>query len=480
MCFIERGVEACPWQWAPTALWEADMLHTPRILHAVLRTSCRPVTGVVVLALLLVGHATWADDQPGARAVRLLKTIPIPGTTVNMTNGKLYSFDISFVNPSTQTYYLADRSNVAVDVVDAKTAAFIGQIAVDPPFAGFVPTATCTAAGGRNCSGPNGVVAAYPWLFVTDGGSRVVTIDLRTCQSDLRTCQIAPGGDVVTAANDINRADELAYAPELGLLLVINPNEAVPFGTFISVDTTTGTLTVGQRITFPAATNGAEQPVWNPADGRFYLSIPSISGTTMTPGPTGAVYRIDPNTGTVETAAVIDQCGPAGLTLGPNQELLVGCNTVYDVDGNVWDPTKDITANPREVILDAPTGIITAIVFGVGAGDEVWFNPGDGHYYVTGSGSPLRPTLSSAAQGASVLGVIDAVSRSVEQLVPTFNVPAVGTGNTSTEHPAGTAHSVAANAENNLVFVPLGANNVFPDCLTGCIAVYGRLANNQD
>jgi hypothetical protein len=297
---------------------------------------------------------------------------------------------------------------------------------------------------------------------------------------DLRTGQIAPGGDVVTAANDPNRADELAYAPELGLLLVINPNEAVPFGTFISVDKTTGALTVGQRITFTAATNGAEQPVWNPADGRFYLSIPSISGTTTAPGPIGAVYRIDPNTATFETAATIDQCGPAGLTLGPNQDLLVGCNTVYDLNGNVWDATKDITANPREVIIDAPTGLIEATVFGVGAGDEVWFNRGDGHYYVTGSGSPLRPTLSTTAQGASVLGVIDAFSNSLDQLVPTFNVPAVGTGNNSTEHPAGTAHSVAANAENSLVFVPLGANNVFPDCLTGCIAVYGKSDNSQD
>src|SRR6266852_7168890 len=86
----------------------------------------------------------------------------------------------------------------------------------------------------------------------------------------------------------------------------------------------------------------------------------------------------------------------------------------------------------------------------------------------------------TAAQGASVLGVLDALSNSLDQLVPTFNVPAVGTGNSSTEHPAGTAHSVAANAENNLVFVALAANNVFPDCLTGCIAVYGRSDNDKD
>jgi len=428
----------------------------------------------IASGMLLTSHfALAAGGKNDNGAVTLLKTIPISGTTANTTNGKLYSFDISFVDQSTQTYYLADRSNVAVDVVDAKTAAFITQVSVSPPFAGVVPTAICTAAGGSNCSGPNGVVAAFPWLFVTDGGSRVVNIDLRTGQ-------IAPGGDVVTAPNDPNRADELAYAPELGLLLVINNADAVPFGTFISVNTTTGALTVGKRITFTAATSGAEQPVWNPHDGRFYLSIPSISGTTTAPGPTGAVYRIDPNTATFEIAAVIDDCGPAGLTLGPNQDLLVGCNTVFDTAGNIWDATKDITANPRDVILDAKTGIIEATVFGVGAGDEVWFNRGDGHYYATSSGSPLRPTLSTTAQGASVLGVIDAFSNGLDQLVPTFNVPAVGTGNNSTEHPAANAHSVAANAKNNLVFVPLGANNVFPDCLTGCVAVYGRSDKDKD
>jgi len=111
---------------------------------------------------------------------------------------------------------------------------------------------------------------------------------------------------------------------------------------------------------------------------------------------------------------------------------------------------------------------------GAGAGDEIWYNAGDNKYYATGSGSPLRPTPASAAQGASVLAVIDARDQNLLQLVPTFNVPAVGTGNSSTQHPAGTAHSVAANAGNNYVFVPLGANNVFPDCLTGCIAVYFR------
>jgi hypothetical protein len=261
----------------------------------------------------------------------------------------------------------------------------------------------------------------------------------------------------------------------------MNPNEPVPFGTLIQVDQTTGALTVGTQLILDkthalqacqgcgpqgsTATNGAEQPVWDPGTGKFYLSIPEISGDGST-NLHGAVLRIS-TAGEVEAQYPVDFCGPAGLAVGPQKDLLVGCNTVYDVQGNVWDATKDITANPREVILDAETGIIEATVFGVGAGDEVWFNRGDGHYYVTGSGSPLRPTLSTAAQGASVLGVIDAFSNSLDQLVPTFNVPAV-TG----VHPAGTAHSVAVDAKNNHIFMPLAANNVYPDCTTGCIAVY--------
>src|SRR5262249_34135927 len=190
----------------------------------------------------------------------------------------------------------------------------------------------------------------------------------------------------------------------------------------------------------------------------------------------------------------VDFCGPAGLAIGPNEDLLVGCNTVFDTAGDKWTANADRrtqSAAPQYVILDAQTGRHDANIPGVGAGDEVWFNPGDNTFYTASSGSPLapnaitpaRPPVGKAekapaltAQGAAVLGVIDASSRTLLQLVPTLNVPAV-TDPMATPHPAGTAHSVAVNAETNHVFVPLATNNVFPGCLTGCIAVYGRGGN---
>jgi hypothetical protein len=417
----------------------------------------------------MVGNAAWADggNEKNSEPVKLLTTIPIPPTAANVSKN-FYSYDISFVDQKTEMYYLADRSNNVVDVIDASTAAFVGQLSANPPFAGFVSAVDCNAlpggngsAGGGSCVGPNGVVAKFPWLFVTDGNSRVVTIDLRNGNTV---------GDVQTKAGDPNRADELAYDPKDGIILAINNADIIPFGTLIKVNKTTGALTVQTTIPFPNATGGAEQPIWNPADGRFYLSIPQINGVAST----GAVYKIHPTTGAVETAAQIDFCSPAGLSLGPDQTALVGCNTVFDVDGNLWNTTGNITANPQVVILSLKTGSILFHVFGAGVGDEVWYNSGDNNYYATGSGSPYRPLPAATAFGTTPMAVIDASTGDFVQTLATYNTPAVGTTNTLPNHPAGTSHSVAANAKNNLVFVPFPSNNAYPDCLTGCIAVFGR------
>jgi len=445
-------------------------------------------------ALLLVANTAFAagDNQGGRgkeagsdRAVRLLEVIPVPVNPTNASGG-LYSFDISWVDQHTQTYYLADRSNTGVDIVDAANGTFRTRINATPSFAGFT--------GATNTSGPNGVTTGGHCLFVTDTSTsptsgRVVSFN---------TSSFPPTQVSSVSTGGIHRADELAFASGPSLLLVINNEEAPsPFGTFIKVNQTTCALTpptLADRLTLDAAhvpggaTNGAEQPVWDPTTQRFYLSIPQIGPTVSH----GGVVKIKPgDTGPVQAVFPIEYCGPAGLTVGPKGDLFVGCNTVFDTAGNVWDPNGTVTAAPQGVIIDANTGAIDAHVYGVGAGDEVWFNSGDGNYYVTGSGSPFRPIDTggaSDAKGATPLGVVDASDGKILQLVTTYNVPAKTTPPT---HPAGTAHSVAANAENNLIFVPLAANNAFSafavpgggpvdDCHTGCIAVFGHPDEDQN
>jgi hypothetical protein len=431
---------------------------------------------------VLAGNA-WADGS-GKKvepALRLLSSVPIPISPTNTGTGT-FSFDISWVDQSDGTYYLADRNNQAVDALFAES--IVKQIVPNnghAPFAGISPPAFSTAT-----AGPNGVVAVFPWLFVTDAPSRVLSFDLR--QNPPLTVS-----EVTTLAGEPTRADELAYDPKDGLILAINNASTPPFGTLISVNQTTGALAVVKNIFFDAAhgvdaQNGAEQPVWDPGTQKFFLSIPQLG-----PVPTqGAVIRIS-TTGTVEATYLINFCSPAGLALGPHEDLLVGCNTIWATNGSLWTGNVDrnsFTAAPQLVILNAKTGSVEANVLGAGVGDEVWFNKGDNHYYATGSGSnlapnalfPARPPVGTAttapvnvSQGAATLDVIDALSETLDQRVPTLNVPA-----NDGVHAAGTAHSVAADADTNHVFVPIAANNAFPNCLTGCITIYGRDDPDQD
>jgi len=377
-----------------------------------------------IASLATSGLALADEHERAAGAVKLLATIPVSGV-------KMKAFDISWIDADTQRYYLADRSNAAVDVVDAKRNVFLKQIHGN--FHGFT--------GNNDTSGPNGVVVAGNFLFVTDAPSRVVTIDLR---SELIV------GEVNTGGAPGLRADELAYDPEDSVILAVNNADSPPFATLIKVDRNTGALAIQQRITFNDATGGAEQPQWNPGSGRFYLSIPELNGVVQN----GGVKKINPNTGAVEATFPVQNCQPAGMSVGPNQDLLLGCSVIFDTAGNPWtrDPNAvQPAAKPTSIIMDARNGSIDKVVEGVGGNDEVWFNPGDGRYYLAARNNPTGP----------VLGVINAKTQALEQIVPTVN------------QAPGSAHSVAVNPRNNRAFVAFPANNVVPDCLNGCIAVFG-------
>ena len=400
--------------------------------------------------------------SPTPAQLSLLKTIPINGTAANRATN-MFSFDISFVdNANNGLYYLGDRSNAAIDVIDT-TGAFTGTPdtlfgQIGGPAVGFQGD-----TGNTSTSGPNGVAAFFPCIFAGDGNSRVLSfngaVDFTTVASSLNT-----GGAF--------RADEMAFDPTDRLLLVINNAETVPFGTLINVSSSC-MLSQPKTIFFPGAT-GAEQPAWDPGTQRFYVSIPQIGSSVQN----GGVAKIT-TTGVIETVFPINFVSPAGLTLGPNGDLLVGSNTVFDTAGNtcknvvpgsVASPvgvpaTCTGIAFPQEAICNPGrgcTGNALVSVPGVGGGDEVWYNSGDGNYYVTAGNDPIGP----------VFGVVGSVVNTLTQLVPTLPpVPAVTTG--ANKHGAGTVHSIGASAANNHVYVPLPANNSYPNCTQGCIAVFG-------
>ena len=128
-------------------------------------------------------------------------------------------------------------------------------------------------------------------------------------------------------------------------------------------------------------------------------------------------------------------CGGTGLAQGPFQRLLVACSFPF--------------------IVNAVNGSIISNVTQVGSGDEVWYNAGDGQFYVT----------STDSSGATVLGVIDGQTGTWRQ-----NVAAPG------------ARNVAALASNNHIFtvVRSPAAGVTDTTLctrfgmrdTGCVGVF--------
>lgn len=416
------------------------------------------LSAVMAAAPALLAGAAWAQTTPAEAPVMFQASIPVPVASGNTTGG-MFSWDITWVDQTTQTGYIADRSNKAVDVFDAKTDTFVKQITASPPFAGV-------STKGPDFSGPNGVLTTSTCIVATDTPSRVVSFTLAGSQV----------GNLSLGGTTGGRSDELAFDPKDNLLLVINPAESPPFGTLVAIGPKCG-MVVEKQISLTPAEGGAEQPVWDPGTQRFFLNIPNTSTTVP---QQGALERIDPIAGTIDAVYAVFSCSPTGLALNPtNKTLLLGCGTLFDTAGNPWKGIDTNTAAPIQQIWGT-NGFLQAIIPGVGVGDEVWYNSGDDHFYTGDSGSPLAPSVIVTAgtppapvpaveQGAAVLGVIDGTSQRLDQLVPTFNVAAV-----AGKHPGGTAHSVAANAANNQVFVPLAGNNVYPGCQTGCVAIYAR------
>ena len=454
----------------------------------------------VAAALLLMGSMASAQAQAAGDppALRLIKIIPINGTAAKPST-RMVSFDISWVdNANNGLYYLADRSNAVIDVVDT-TGAFtgtpdtlFGQIGGNAPGQANFQGDTGTTA----TSGPDGVTAAFPCIFAGDGNSRLLSFNGNVSFSAVVSA-LNTGGQM--------RVDEMAIDPADSLVLAANNADTPPFSTIATYNKTTCALSNPIKTTFLALpggntnTNGIEQPVWDPMTHRFYVTLPEINGPGDGTGPNGAVARITTG-GVIETIYPINFMQPAGLTLGPNGDLLVGSNSVFDTSGKKCSavvPAPSPTTGTAAQMAPAHPATCTGVAFpqaaicnpgkgctpsngslvsvpGVGGGDEVWYNSGDGNYYVTAGNDPVGP----------VFGVVASVVNTLTQLVPTLPptplvplVPPVGTPPRTTLISSGTVHSIAASSKSNHIYVPLPANNNYSDssgntCGLGCIAVF--------
>src|SRR3984893_6682430 len=137
------------------------------------------LAAAVAVAPLFVGSAALAQGvDPNAPALRLINVIPINGTAGRPTT-KLFSFDISWVDPTpfaghpNGLYYLADRSNATLDVIDIATETLFGQIGGN----GMGQANFKGDTGSTATSGPAGVVAAFPCMLAGAGDSRLLSFN---------------------------------------------------------------------------------------------------------------------------------------------------------------------------------------------------------------------------------------------------------------------------------------------------------------
>jgi DNA-binding beta-propeller fold protein YncE len=318
---------------------------------------------VVTKLLLSAAVGLSAVAGAGAAEMRQIGTISIPGEPLN-------SFDISYIDQATGMYYLADRSNKSIDIVDTKKGAYVGRVA---GMIGF--------SGKNDTSGPNGVVIAGKEAWVGDGDSTLKVIDLKSMKI---VDTIKTGGKA--------RADELGYDPKDGVIAIANNADEPPFLTFIS--TKPGHKIIG-KLEMPSFTDGMEQTAYNPADGMFYTDVPEMDKDKKK----GGLLVTDPKTGKQVKIIPVDSCVPHGIAFGTGGMVFLGCNA----------GTQRLGLPAKQVVVDVKSGKTVAEIPDVGGSDESAVNNKLGQYYGALNGNP----------GGPILIVVDAKTNKLAQKIPT-------------------------------------------------------------
>ncbi|TMG71419.1 MAG: hypothetical protein E6H75_16235, partial [Betaproteobacteria bacterium] len=144
------------------------------------RFSSRTRLAATLAASALLGAASLATSGaalaacmgPGAPTTTETKCL----TAVQIPGHPLRSYDISWVNPHRAEYYLADRSNAGIDIIDTRSLTFKRTLGKGL-FVGVKLNAAGTAVN-NDISGPDGVVTHGRWLYAGDGDSTLKVFDL--------------------------------------------------------------------------------------------------------------------------------------------------------------------------------------------------------------------------------------------------------------------------------------------------------------
>jgi hypothetical protein len=253
------------------------------------------------------------------------------------------------------------------------------------------------------------VLPARNELWVGDGDGTVKVINLFS-------------STIVASINTTSgkRADEFGYDPTNDIVVVTNPNEKTPY---VSVISATNRTVLG-RIMFPNVTE-LEQPAFNPADGLFYISVPS-SGEN----PGGSICTLDIATFSIAHTYPLPNCVPAGIVFGPKNHLFIGCSESQITDYGY----------AASYIMDVTTGNVISNISGLAGIDQVAYDPAANLFY----GSAYQ-NLGTGKTPLPQIAVVNASSGTLVQTLTTDNV---------------TAHSVAVDGATGLMLVPIKTQGI--------------------
>lgn len=389
----------------------------------------KPIISSCVLLLAALG-TLMSPAIAAPTTYSLLATIAVPSDAANVQPGGVFTaFDVSFFDPTTRLYYVADRSNASVDIFSGASLSFLGRAT------GFTGQAATTSL-----SGPNGVLAVTSGgtttLYAGDGNSTLKVFNATNPAAPSLLQSISTGGAF--------RVDDMAYSPVTGQVLVTNNADAPAFATLFQTTAGNAPVTIAHTgISIPGAGNfdGLEQAVWNPNTGTFFISVPSFNGDQggvaeiKTDGTVGRLYKFA-NMG-------LAACSPTGLALGASGHLMVGCGT----------------SGTQTVVLDPTgTGSIVTTFSQISGTDEIWYDPTLEDFFVTGVDAGGR--------------VFDVISDTSDTLLQSVSLGV-----------SSNPHSIAVDPLSGDVFVPLaGSTLAVPDpvCPLGCIAVYSQTVPEPD
>ncbi len=344
--------------------------------------------GALFVSALLVAFAALGTTAPGQSSQKFSE----PGLVKNSPTN-LGFFDVSWNDNSKQRYYLADRTNNAIDLVDSATDTFLGFIGKGH----YTGSRPCPGnpKDMRLCAGPNGVVTDdLGHVWAGDGDANIIEAEDKPGATIIRS--IPTGGK--------GRIDELAYDPIDRILMAENDGDTPPYIVFVSA--TKGSI-LG-RYVYPKDQDGMEQPAWVRQTGMFYQNVPGeknrldVFDPHHLPKPVKS-FPVDCTGGLLGLTL-------SGLTVGPNGRLMTVCGSVGGVT------------------VDSKTGKLGKPVPEGADADEVWYDPGSGNYYFSRNSNVA---VVNAATGKFVASI-----------------------------PLG-SHSVAANAKNRHVFVPVAGKGIF-------------------